>query len=50
MISLWRRVAMDERTGDQQSSLISPQTSKQGGSPLQPDPDEIRTLLGGDDV
>ena len=41
---------MDERTGDQQSSQISPQTSKHGGPPPQPDPDEIRTLLSGDEV
>ena len=39
---------MDEITGDQQSTQISPQTSEQGDPPLEPDPDENLGSLGGD--
>ena len=41
---------MNEGTGDQQSAQISPLASEHGGHPPQPDPDEIHTLLGGDEM
>ena len=42
---------MDESTGgDQQSTQIAPQSSQHGGHPPQPDPDEIHSLLGGNEA